>query len=95
MSHGPGGVPTWFVHTDDLIQARSDEVVTRTELQALEPLIGTATFFTETLHPAESAKPPLLVINAEGTLTDGRFFSMHVTLNESNDLRRVRTTFGH
>ena len=28
VSHGLGGVPTWFVRTDDLIQARSDELVT-------------------------------------------------------------------
>jgi hypothetical protein len=36
------------------------------------PLTGAATFFTETLHPSESVKSPLLVIDAKGTLTDGR-----------------------
>jgi hypothetical protein len=95
VSHGLGAVPIWFVRTDDLIRARSDEVVTLAELQALDPLTGTATFFTETLHPSESVKSPLLVINAKGTLTDGRSFSLHVMLSESKDLRRVRTRFSH
>jgi hypothetical protein len=92
-SKGLGAVPIWFVRTDDLLSARSDGVVTLAELRSLEPLTGSASFYTETLHPAEGARTVLVILNATGTLDDGRAFSLHVTLNESNGLRLVRVTF--
>ena len=92
--HGLGAVPIWFVRTDDLLSARSDGVVTLAELRDLDPVTGTASRFTETLHPSGGARTVLVVVNAGGTLEDGRSFSLHVTLNESNGLRRVRVTFG-
>jgi hypothetical protein len=95
VSRGLGAVPIWFVRTDDLVRARGDGVITLAELETLEPLSATATFFTETLHPLETVRTPLLVINAKGTLTDGGSFSLHVTLEDSNGLRRVRTAFSH
>jgi hypothetical protein len=91
---GLGAVPIWFVRTDDLLSARSDGVVTLAELRTLDPLTGSASFYTETLHPEGGARTVLVVINATGALDDGRSFSLHVTLNESNGLRRVQVTFG-
>jgi len=94
IQKGLGAVPIWFVRTEDLLSARSDGVVTVAELRTLDPVTGAASFFTETLHPEEGAKNALLIVNASGALDDGRSFSLHVTLNDASDVRRVRVTFG-
>ena len=56
--------------------------------------VGAASSFTETPHPEEGAKQSLVIVNASGTLDDGRSFSLHVTLNDAGAVRRVRVTFG-
>lgn len=70
-------VPFWFVPWSTFEQAMQDNVVTMAELEAMNPLRGTATQFTETLRPR--AGEHLVVINASGTLSDGRTFDFHVT----------------
>lgn len=91
-ARGLGAVPIWFVRTEDLDRAESDGVLTIPELEALDPLMGHASFFTETLHPSEAVKNVLLAVNARGTLEDGRSFRLHITLHA--DKRIVRVTFG-
>jgi hypothetical protein len=91
-ARGLGAVPIWFVRTEDLDCAESDGVLTIPELEALDPLMGHASFFTETLHPTGAVKNGLLVVDARGTLEDGRSFTLHITLHA--DRRIVRVTFG-
>ena len=93
-AQGLGAVPIWFVRTEDLLLARSDRVETIAELEALDPLIGHASFYTETLHPTGAAKNSLLIVNATGTLEDGRSFRLHITLQETIDHRLVQVDFG-
>jgi hypothetical protein len=90
-ARGLGAVPIWFVRTDDLDRAESDGVLTIPELEALDPLMGHASVFTETLHPAGAVENVVLVVNARGRLEDGRSFSLHITLHF--DRRIVRVTF--
>jgi hypothetical protein len=68
-------------------------VVTIGELEALDPLMGVARRFTETLHP-EGANNSLLVVNATGTLEDGRSFRLHITLQDTKGHRLVKVNFG-
>ncbi len=70
-------VPFWFVRWTDFQAAAEDGVVTISELQSLNPLIGTADKFKETLRPR--MENHLVQINASGVLQDGRSFSFHVT----------------
>ncbi len=70
-------VPFWFVRWTDFQTAAADGVVTIGELQALNPLVGTADKFRETLRPRMDNH--LVQINASGQLNDGRSFSFHVT----------------
>ena len=97
-ARGLGEVPFWFVRTEDLLLASSDGVYTLSDLEALDPLMGTANFFTEVLHPGGAVENPLLVVNARGTLEDGRSFTVHLSItfgNEHRDEHRVtRITFG-
>ena len=86
---GLGAVPIWFVRTEDYLAAREDGVVTIGELEALDPLMGVATRYSETLHP-EGANNSLLVVNATGTLEDGRSFKLHIKLQEAKDHRLVK-----
>jgi len=53
-------------------------VLTLAELEALDPLMGTASFFTEALHPGGAVENPHLVVNARGTLEDGRSFTADI-----------------
>ena len=76
---GLGAVPIWFVRTEDYLAARADGVLTIGELEALDPLMGHARLFTETLHPSPPAETNLLLVNATGTLQDGRSFRLHIT----------------
>ena len=72
-------VPFWFVRWTDFQTAAADGVVTIGELQALNPLVGTADKFRETLRPRPRMDNHLIQINASGQLNDGRSFSFHVT----------------
>jgi hypothetical protein len=97
-ARGLGAVPFWFVRTEDLRRVTRDDAYTIGDLEALDPLMGTARFFTEVLHPEGAAKNPLLVVNARGTLEDGRSFRVHISVtfgNEHRDEHRVtRISFG-
>lgn len=74
---GLGSVPVWFVSWPALQAAVADDVLTIGDLQAMPSLmIGSATTFHETLHPTGGAVNPKLLINAQGTLTDGRTFHL-------------------
>jgi hypothetical protein len=84
-------VPIWFVRWADSQAAMADGVVTMPELRALDPLIGTATRYHETLRPRPEEH--LVVINASGTLADGRAFDLHVT-HEGDVTRSIRIAFG-
>ena len=69
-------VPVCFVRWSVLAPAMRDNVLTIGELRALEPLTGTATHFHELLRPR--AGEQLIVIDARGTLADGRRFDASV-----------------
>lgn len=71
------GSPVWFVRWDAFREAAADGDVTIVELAALEPLVGTTRSYHETLKPR--AGDHTVVIDAAGTLEDGRAFSLHVT----------------
>ena len=86
-------VPIWLVRTEDYLAAREDGVVTIGELEGLDPLMGVASRYTETLHP-EGANNSLLVVNATGTLEDSRSFKLHITLQDTKDHRLVQVDFG-
>lgn len=94
-ARGLGAMPIWFIPVEDYLDATADGVLTMPELRALEPLVGSADFYSETLHTTEGAEVPLLVVNATGTLADGRSFRLHVTRNFSTGLRRVQISFGN
>jgi hypothetical protein len=70
-------VPFWFVSLDAFEAAAADGVVTLPELAALSPLVGTASRYHETLHPREDDHR--IIINARGTMEDGRSFRFHAT----------------
>lgn len=74
---GMGAVPIWFVSWEELQAEIADDALTITELSAMKSLIvGTATDFHETLHPTGGAVNPKILINARGTLEDGRSFRL-------------------
>ena len=74
---GMGAVPIWFVSWEELQVAIADDVLTMPELEAIPSLIkGSATDFHETLHPTGGAVNPKILINASGTLADGRRFRL-------------------
>jgi hypothetical protein len=77
MFRGTGDVPIWFVSWPELQAAAADDVLTITELMAMDSLIvGTADKFHETLHPTGGAINPRIVITAGGILSDGRTFQL-------------------
>ncbi|MDQ4132141.1 MAG: hypothetical protein M3179_02810 [Actinomycetota bacterium] len=66
-------VPIWFASWPELQAAMSDGVLTIGELSGLDSLVmGTADVYQEVLRPGE-----LIVVNAHGTLADGRSFQLH------------------
>lgn len=73
-------VPFWFVPWSDFEAEAADGVVTFAELEALDRLTGTADHYHETLKPREGDH--LIVIEAEGALSDGRAFQFGVTHRE-------------
>jgi len=79
-SRGLGEMPIWFVSWPELEAAIGDGELTIGELGSLPSLlIGTAGFYTETLHPSQAARVPLTVFVARGTLEDGRSFQAQAT----------------
>ena len=87
QTHGGGAVEFWFVPVDAMLAAIGDGVLTIGELAGLDGLLqGTATRFHEVLHP--SPLPPFLgggghpnpklIVNAQGTLEDGRSFQFQL-----------------
>ena len=93
-ARGLGAVPIWFIPTEDYLDAAADGVLRMAELRALEPLMGSAHFYSETLHATGGANVPLLVVNATGALEDGRSFRLHAKLNFSTGSRLVQISFG-
>jgi hypothetical protein len=91
---GLGSVPVWLVTWADMQAALADDVVTRTELESLPSLLmGTADTFEEMLQPIPTRVPSRLVINAQGTLEDGRSFLLHYNSHDDfsgNHVRSVR-----
>lgn len=74
-------VPFWLVDWEQFQAEAADGVVTITDLQAMDPLMGTADRYHETLMPREGDHR--IIIDASGTLADGRAFRFHVTHLES------------
>jgi len=84
------GSPIWFVRAAAFHAAAADGRLTLAELRALQPLEGSATAYHETLHPR--ADDHKIVIQARGTLADGRAFSLTVT-HVGETLRHMRLVF--
>lgn len=82
---GNGAVPVWFVDTDSYVTAIADGHLTIGELQALEPLVGTATRFSERLEPFVQ-----LVVRMSGELDDGRTFSAFAHEVAAGAVTRIR-----
>ncbi len=82
-------VPIWFVDWATFRDAAADGVVTLDELRAMEPLRGTAHRFRETLMPRPGEHK--VILDAAGTLEDGRSFQLHVThLEDRTRAIRIR-----
>lgn len=81
--HGLGAVPVWFVRWPELSAAIADDVLTITELGGLPSLMtGSASFYTETLHPYGGAQVSKLTLVGAGTLEDGRSFRIQANMQE-------------
>ena len=94
---GLGAVPVWFVSWPEIETAVADDVLTIGELAALPSLLtGTASFYKEILHPAESPAPGpgKIQFTARGTLADGRSFLVQVnTSNRPGTLTPIHIVF--
>ena len=78
---GLGAVPVWFVAWDELEAAVADDILLMSELEAMSTLVtGSASFYTETLHPTGVVQVPMINYVAHGLVDDGRSFKVHVTL---------------
>jgi hypothetical protein len=78
--YGLGAVPVWFVAWSDLQAALADHELTMSELGAMgSRLVGTASFYSETLHPDGGAQVPMINQVARGMLDDGRSFQLRAT----------------
>ena len=88
-------MPIWFVSWAELQAAMTDDVLTIEELATMPSLlIGTATSYTETLHPLGFAQQTMITIVASGLLEDGRKFSFQATgTKEENRLNHVKIDF--
>jgi hypothetical protein len=89
---GRGAVSIWFFPSEGLDAAQADGALTLAELESLNPLKGTADLYTEVLHPLRAAKNPLLIVQAQGTLTDTCPFTLHITSKPGH--RYFDVTFG-
>jgi hypothetical protein len=80
---GLGDMPVWFVSWPELEAAIADGVLTIGDLASLPSLIvGTASFYTETLRPHGAALVPGISFVARGDLEDGRSFRVQATSND-------------
>lgn len=100
-SSGSGAVPVWFVPVSAIDPALQDGVLTIGELAGLEGLlVGHAYHFNETLHPhplppelGGGGHPnPKLILNAHGSLEDGRRFKLHIT-TVNDEVRAIQIQF--
>lgn len=93
---GLGAVPVWFVSWPELQAAIADDVLTIGEFAALPSLlVGSASFFTETLHPEQAAQNGKLAFVARGLLGDGRSFAAQASLSHAaGRITHVRIGFG-
>ncbi len=87
---GLGAVPIWFVSMARFEAAVMNEVLTLPELEALEPLIGTATSFEEELQPRE--EDHRIVISSSGNLEDGRSFRFNLR-HEGDKIEHIEISF--
>jgi hypothetical protein len=79
-----GPMAIWFVNWTELLAAQADGKLTIGELASLDSLLkGTATFYTETLHPYGVANRTLITVVASGSLEDGRSFTYQITGNQT------------
>lgn len=86
-------MPIWFVRWSELQEALFDDELTIGELAGLPSLVvGTATFFTETLHPSGGAQQTKITVVSSGFLEDGRCFTYRAT-ETKNILRQVKIEF--
>jgi hypothetical protein len=69
----------WFVSWPALQATIADDVLTIGDLEAMRPLVGSATFYRETLRPSEIVKVGTIEFNASGMLLDGRSFQLKAT----------------
>jgi hypothetical protein len=74
---GLGAVPVWFVPWPALESAMSDGSLTIGDLGSLSPLVGSASFYEETLHPSGGDHPSMIELVARGVLEDGTPFAVH------------------
>ena len=88
---GEGDVPIWLVPTAAYDNVNVDGRVTIAELLSLDPLIGSASFYSEVLH----LRPPSgdfqhYGVVASGTLEDGRDFFLRILRTPGEDHLEVR-----
>jgi hypothetical protein len=82
---GRGAVPIWFVSLPDFEDAAADDELTIGELASLPSLqVGYASFYQETFRPYDIAVTNTMLVEAHGTLVDGRDFKLHFNLTEAN-----------
>ncbi len=80
------GIPVWFASWSQVQAAMSDGALTMEELSSLDSLVvGTADLYQELLRPNE-----LVVVNARGTLADGRSFRLHAKQSIHDEAPLVR-----
>ncbi len=77
--HGLGAVPVWFVSWPALQPAIADDVLTIGELEALQPLKGSASFYHEELRPTGVVNVSTIEFTASGMLGDGRSFRVEAS----------------
>ncbi len=93
-----GPMAIWFVSLAELQAAQADGIMTIGELASLPSLVkGTATFYTETLHPYEAVKRTLITIVASGSLESGASFAYQVVGNQAGQeypsIRHIKIMF--
>jgi hypothetical protein len=77
---GKGAVPIWFVRTREYEKATADGVTTLGDLQKLDPLRGSARFYSEVLKTDPDRAGSHFSALATGRLANGRAFA-YVTLS--------------
>lgn len=78
---GRGAVPVWFFAAADVEAAQADGVVSIGELAGISSRrVGSASTYTELLHPSQSNAQPLIQFNAVGTLEDGAPFVVDASM---------------